>query len=330
MTPTTRKLSLIAHVSTSVGWLGAVAAFLALAIAGFRSNDALLARAAYLGMGLVAWWVILPLCIASLVTGIAHSLGTEWGLFRHWWVVAKLAITVLSTLILLAHMTPISYMASVAASTTFPSGDLKGLRVQLVVDAAAALGALLVATTLSVIKPRGLTRYGWRRLATGAAVAFVAVGPLSGKAQTPSGAGTAAPAPSAASTRASRADSAAVAQAVTAFHDALSSGDSARVLSMLLPTVRILESGGIETRDQYRGHHLPGDIAFAKAVKSVRSPMTVTVVGDVAWVSSTSTATGEYLGRAVNSSGAELMVLLRTPEGWRVAAIHWSSRRRAS
>lgn len=90
----------------------------------------------------------------------------------------------------------------------------------------------------------------------------------------------------------------------------------------------ILESGGVETREEYRSHHLPADIAFARAVKSDRSAIRVVVRGDAAWVASTSTAQGEFRGRAVNSVGAELMFLVRDGDAWRIAAIHWSSRAR--
>jgi ketosteroid isomerase-like protein len=123
-------------------------------------------------------------------------------------------------------------------------------------------------------------------------------------------------------------DSAAAAAVVERFHAAVVAGDSALALSFLTPDVVVLESGGMETREEFRSRHLAADIAFAQAVKSVRNPMRVTVRGDVAWVSSTSTTTGEYRGRSINSSGAELMVLARTPQGWRIAAIHWSSRAR--
>ena len=122
-------------------------------------------RAAYLAMELTGWFVIIPLCLASLPTGVIQSLGTEWGLFRHYWIVAKLLITVLATTILLVHMQPIGYVARVAAETTISSADLRQLRIQLVGDAAAALFALLIATTLSVYKPRGLTPYGRRQRA---------------------------------------------------------------------------------------------------------------------------------------------------------------------
>lgn len=163
MPPRLRTFALTVHVMVSVGWLGAVAGFLALAVAGLTSQDAQLVQAAYLAMDLTAWFVIVPLCIASLLTGIVQSLGTTWGLFRHYWVLVKLLITILATIILLVHMQPISYMAGVAAKTTLSSADFRGLRIQLVVDAGAALLVLLVTTTLSVYKPRGLTRYGWRK-----------------------------------------------------------------------------------------------------------------------------------------------------------------------
>ena len=123
-------------------------------------------------------------------------------------------------------------------------------------------------------------------------------------------------------------DSAEVAAVVERYHQALVAGDSAAVLRLLADDAVILESGGVETRDEYRSHHLPGDMAFVRAVKSVRSPLRVVVRGDVAWASSTSTTQGEFRGRAINSSGAELMVLVRASQGWQIAAIHWSSRAR--
>ena len=96
MTPGVRKLALTVHIMTSIGWFGAVAGFLALAVAGLTSQDAQVVRGAYLAMDLITWFVIVPFCLASLLTGIVQSLGTPWGLFRHYWVVAKLILIVLS------------------------------------------------------------------------------------------------------------------------------------------------------------------------------------------------------------------------------------------
>ena len=163
MTPGVRKFALTAHVISSVGWLGAVAVFLALAIAGLTSDDAQIVRAAYLAMNLTGWYVIVPLSFASLLTGLVQSLGTTWGLFRHWWVVVKFAITIVATTLLLLHMQPTTFLADVAAESALSATDHRGVRIQLVFDSGAALVALLVNTTLSIYKPRGLTRYGWRK-----------------------------------------------------------------------------------------------------------------------------------------------------------------------
>lgn len=122
------------------------------------------------------------------------------------------------------------------------------------------------------------------------------------------------------------ADSLAVTSTVERFHRALATADSAGAMALLTADVLVLESGGVETRTEYRSHHLSSDIAFARAVTSQRTVRQVRVQGDVAWVSSTSTGRGTYRMREVNSTGAELMVLVRTPQGWRISAIHWSNR----
>lgn len=160
MTPGYRKFVLTAHVTSAVGWLGAVACFLALAVAGLASRDALTVRAAYLAMELTGWYVIVPLCFASLLTGLVQALGTPWGLFRHYWILVKLLIAVLSTILLLVHMQATSRLAGAAVETILSGADLTRLRIQLTADAGAALLALLVATTLAIYKPRGMTRYG--------------------------------------------------------------------------------------------------------------------------------------------------------------------------
>lgn len=123
-------------------------------------------------------------------------------------------------------------------------------------------------------------------------------------------------------------DSSAVVAVVSGFHAALSSGDSTAALALLAPDVMILESGGVETREEYRSGHLRGDINFARSVPSTRTVTQVRIDGNTAWVVSTSVTQGESNGRQVNSAGAELMVLRRTPAGWRIVAIHWSSRTR--
>jgi hypothetical protein len=163
--PGLRKFVLAAHVASSVGWLGACAVFLALGITGMTSLDAQLVRSADLAMELTAWFVIVPLCLASLLTGLVCSLGTSWGLFRHYWILVKLLITLFSTFVLLVHMQPISQLADNARNSTgtLSGSDLHGVRTLLVTATVLALLALLVLTALSVYKPKGITRYGWRK-----------------------------------------------------------------------------------------------------------------------------------------------------------------------
>lgn len=122
------------------------------------------------------------------------------------------------------------------------------------------------------------------------------------------------------------ADSAAVAATIHRFHEALETADSAEALALLIDDAVILESGGVETKEEYGGHHLPSDIAFAQAVQRESGPIRVVVRGDVAWANSTSIVRGTYRDRPVHSQGVELMVLVRTSDGWRISAIHWSSR----
>jgi hypothetical protein len=163
MTPGLRRLALTAHITSSVGWLGAVVAFLALAIAGVGSPDAHIVRSAYVAMHLVTWLVIVPMSLASFGSGVVQSLGTTWGLFRHYWILTKLMLTVLATIILLVHTQPIDRIASVAMTSDLSRGDLWQLRLQLIGDASAALFVLFATTSLSVYKPWGMTPYGLRK-----------------------------------------------------------------------------------------------------------------------------------------------------------------------
>jgi uncharacterized membrane protein len=156
-----RKLALAAHVASSVGWLGAVIAFLALAVVGLTSAEDGTVRGAYLVMEPAAWFVLVPLAFASLLTGLVQALGTTWGLFRHYWVLFKLLINVVATGVLLTYMETFRFLADVAADRR---ADLETVRnASPVLHAALALVLLLTATILAVYKPRGMTRYGRRK-----------------------------------------------------------------------------------------------------------------------------------------------------------------------
>jgi hypothetical protein len=162
MSPAVRRCALTAHVVCSVGWLGAVVAFLGLAVVGLTSQDGATVRGVYLVMEPAAWFVLVPLALASLLTGLVQSLVTSWGLFRHYWVVFKLLINLLSTTVLLVYMETFAFMARVAGD---PNADLDAVQnASPLFHASLAVLLLLVATTLAVYKPQGMTRYGRRKL----------------------------------------------------------------------------------------------------------------------------------------------------------------------
>jgi hypothetical protein len=166
MTPGVRKLALTVHLTCSVGWIGAVVAYLALGVSATTMRDGQTVWAAWTAMEVTGWWAIVPLALAALATGLIMSLSTRWGLFRHYWVLISLALTVLCTLVLLLHMPSVSANAAMlrgmdmapganGAGGSGMGGDLFHPGVGLIV--------LLAIAVLNVYKPRGLTRYGWRK-----------------------------------------------------------------------------------------------------------------------------------------------------------------------
>src|SRR5882672_12334204 len=167
MTPALRKLTITAHVSFSVGWLGAVAAFLVLSIAGLTSHDAEVVRGAYLSMDLISRFVIIPLCFAALVSGLIQALGTPWGLFRYYWILVKFGLAIFATVALLIHQFAVMAVAakrvSGASAETLFAADFGTLKTELVRAPSLAILLLLGVTTLGVYKPWGLTRYGQRK-----------------------------------------------------------------------------------------------------------------------------------------------------------------------
>jgi hypothetical protein len=165
--PLARKVLLTAHVTTSVGWLGAVVAFAAVALVGANAADATRVRAAYLAADVLAWFVILPFALGALVTGVVQSLGTPWGLLRHYWVTVKLVLTVVATAVLLTQLGPIDGLAAEAGAGPLAGDAMREPRGSLVVHAVGGVVVLLVATVLSVFKPKGMTAYGRRRTGIG-------------------------------------------------------------------------------------------------------------------------------------------------------------------
>jgi hypothetical protein len=162
MTPGLRRFALTVHVMFSVGWIGAVAAYIVLDVVAATGQEAQTLRAAYLAMELIASFVIVPLAFATLLTGLVMSLGTKWGLFRRYWTLITLLLTVVATIVLLVETRTIGHYADIAADPATSSGDLRALGSTLVHSVGGTV-VLLVNMWLNVYKPRGLTPYGWRK-----------------------------------------------------------------------------------------------------------------------------------------------------------------------
>lgn len=156
-----QRLMLAVHLAVSIGWIGALAAYIALDVTTVISDDPGRLRAAYGGMETIVETVIVPMAVAALVSGIAISLVTRWGLFRHYWVVVSLLLTAFATVVLLGEAGTVGALAGIAADQSTLPGDLAALDSTLV-HSIGGLVVLVVVLALNVYKPRGMTRYGWR------------------------------------------------------------------------------------------------------------------------------------------------------------------------
>ena len=160
MSPPVRRFALSVHLTCSVGWVGAVIAYVALGIAATRSGSPETDRSAWAAMEIIGWYVLIPLALGSWATGLVMSLATRWGLFRYYWVLFAFVLTTVATVILVMHMPDVSSVAD-AVQTASPDdldqygGDL--------FHAVLALVLLLVIQVLNLYKPPGMTRYGWRK-----------------------------------------------------------------------------------------------------------------------------------------------------------------------
>ena len=184
MSPAIRKLALTAHVTVSVGWIGGAIVYLVIAAAAMRatSEDAL--RAAWTTLALVGWTMLVPAALAALVTGLVMALGTSWGLFRHYWVVVSLALTLIAAGVLLRHMMDVSAVVRAAGSGAMDAGALRGALRGELLHAGIGLLVLCAIETLNVYKPRGLTAHGRNRAtadATTAAAATIVGAPVAAR-----------------------------------------------------------------------------------------------------------------------------------------------------
>lgn len=163
MSPRTRKVMLTLHVIFAVGWLGTDFAMLALGITGFTGSNIATMRESYVSMERLGDFVVIPVALCAVFTGVLLGLGTRWGLLRHYWVMTKLIVG-LGALALAAFA--LRFQLHKAASLVQKSGastDIGFVRTTLVVAPSVALALYTGNVVLSIFKPWGKTSYGRRK-----------------------------------------------------------------------------------------------------------------------------------------------------------------------
>lgn len=154
-----RKFILASHITFSIGWFGAGAAFVVLNVVALTEKNFQTVRSSYIAMDLIGWYVILPTSCGSLITGLIQSFGTSWGLFKYYWVSVKFILTVGSTFLLLLHMQLISQGSRIAAQVPLQGEELQGIGMNLLTRSVAAFIVLLAAIIISVYKPWGKIQF---------------------------------------------------------------------------------------------------------------------------------------------------------------------------
>lgn len=117
-----------------------------------------------------------------------------------------------------------------------------------------------------------------------------------------------------------------VVQVLENFRMAIMNNEQEKASELLAEDARILESGGIETKEEYLSHHFHSDGKFLSAMEREVKSQKVKANENIAWVSTVSHMKGSYNDRDISVNSAELAVLVKTDEGWKISSVHWSSR----
>jgi len=116
-----------------------------------------------------------------------------------------------------------------------------------------------------------------------------------------------------------------VIKTLDAFHQAIIDNNSQVAQTLLSESVRILEGGNIETKEEYLSHHFHSDGKFLRAMNREVESRNVKIEGNTAWVSTQTHTWGTYSDRKLDLNSLELAVLKKEGENWQITALHWSS-----
>jgi len=181
LSPRLRKTIVAAHVLVAVGWFGVVLAKLVLEVVALSTRNQEAARAGYLFVAALDGAAFPPAAIATVVTGVVLSVGTAWGLFRHWWIVVKLLLTVAVVVTGAAFVGAWTQQAIALAGMSTPAAGDMAVAAALGTTSRWLIGAAVVhvlmlgaATVISVLKPWGQIRPEHRAVVRGRGQAEIA------------------------------------------------------------------------------------------------------------------------------------------------------------
>lgn len=156
LTRPARRAILVVHVTTSAGWLGLTLGLLSLALTAYTTESAVMIEAACRSMKVFTDWLVLPVALLTLASGLALSLGTKWGLARYRWIYTKFWLTLATTTATVFALRP----GVTRAADTVAEGGVLADPLDLVMGPAVSLSAYVFMTVISVLKPWRLTRRG--------------------------------------------------------------------------------------------------------------------------------------------------------------------------
>lgn len=143
------KALLILHITAAVGVLGADLALLTLDVSGARGVDP---ATIYPAAHTLGEWLIAPLAVIALSTGILLAAIGKWGLWRYLWVATKLSITAVLTVLVFTLLVPgLGAAAHDAVGTGHAVAQSKRTLLAIIPIVASTL--LLVNVALAVAKP---------------------------------------------------------------------------------------------------------------------------------------------------------------------------------
>jgi len=154
----TRKATLVVHIVSAGAWFGLDVAMGVVVFTALLTDSEAKKALCYRALDIFVVWPLFTTGLICLGTGILLGLGTTYGLFRYWWVVAKLGLNlVLTALVPIALRPQVVTLAD--QGRRFAGGEIVDFAEKnIIFPPLVSPAALLIAFVLAVYKPWGRIR----------------------------------------------------------------------------------------------------------------------------------------------------------------------------